>query len=87
MSDKEIQKVSYHCSKLGNIASLLLEYSKKHDFSFLTGFDCENSRECEAGTESPNGSWSFNWDVCPAFNDITKTLKIKKGSSEDGIMS
>ena len=70
MPAKEIQRVPYPCSKLGKNAHLVLGYLKRNNKRFLTEFDCENCQECEVGKEGPRGSWSFNWDICPAYKEM-----------------
>lgn len=78
MARQKIEHERYNCSEVNNTVTLDLKYvfidcdqtpSNKRK---LINFDCQNKTNCKVATSHPNGSISFNWNLCPAYKEKFK---------------
>ena len=66
-SQKEIRTQEFECSRLGDVADVHLTYLVLEELGVetLTGFDCDQCKECGVAQSFKNGmSWSFDWKKC-----------------------
>lgn len=76
-SKTQIERTKVDCARLGNEATLVLEYEHIPDNSdsllgkVFSGFDCEQKHECGVG-QTCGTVTDYDWESCPFHKAFTK---------------
>lgn len=76
---KKTERQRFNCPVLGGVALITItkRYIKTDEMPQpqlrATEFtDCANCLQCGIATQVTSGSYTFDWDACPAYTSINK---------------